>query len=437
MIAIFLAALAAQPASAAQAQCDGAADCVTATPEQMFALADTLFEQGDKAGAAEILEALTQDKHPELRAEARFRLAAVREQLGDLAGAAAALRDLLAERPEANRARLELARILESMGETRSARSELDQARAIGLPPEVEANVRRFASRLASPRKRGLTLELTAGPDSNINRATTSAFIDTIIAPFELDADARRQPGFGTTGVARFHSTDDIGPVALLTRANGLANLYDKSRFNDVQLSADTGPQLQLGKLSLRPSGIIERRWFGGDLYAKGWGGDLALLAPLSDRSQVELRFSRVKQDIRPNRGQDGWRTAFDLAFTRVLGPRTTAQVALRHGRLDARFEPESVRLWGGSLLLAYQGASVTLFGETAIAKSRGEAPIFLFGERRRDTRVDLSGGAIFTKAKLGGFLPVVRVSHTDSNADIVLWDYKRTRLDLGLSRSF
>ena len=437
MIAIFLAALAAQPATAVQAQCDGAADCVTATPEQMFALADTLFEQGDKAGAAEILEVLTQDKHPELRAEARFRLAAVREQLGDLAGAAAALRDLLAERPEANRARLELARILESMGETRSARSELDQARAIGLPPEVEANVRRFASRLASPRKRGLTLELTAGPDSNINRATTSAFIDTIIAPFELDADARRQPGFGTTGVARFHSTDDIGPVALLTRANGLANLYDKSRFNDVQLSADTGPQLQLGKLSLRPSGIIERRWFGGDLYATGWGGDIALLAPLSGRSQVELRVSRVKQDIRPNRGQDGWRTAFDIAFTRVLGPRTTAQVALRHGRLDARFEPESVRLWGGSLLLAYQGKSMTLFGEAAIAKSRGEAPLFLFGERRRDTRIDLSGGAIFTKAKLGGFLPVVRISHTDSKADIVLWDYKRTRLDVGLTRSF
>ena len=437
MIAIFLAALAAQPASAVQAQCDGAADCVTATPEQMFALADTLFEQGDKAGAAEILEALTQDKHPELRAEARFRLAAVREQLGDLAGAAAALRDLLAERPEANRARLELARILESMGETRSARSELDQARAIGLPPEVEANVRRFASRLASPRKRGLTLELTAGPDSNINRATTSAFIDTIIAPFELDADARRQPGFGTTGVARFHSTDDIGPVALLTRANGLANLYDKSRFNDVQLSADTGPQLQLGKLGLRPSGIVERRWFGGEAYAKGWGGDVALLAPLSDRSQVELRVSRVKQDIRPNRGHDGWRTAFDIAFTRVLGPRTTAQLALRHGRLDARFEAESVRLWGGSLLLAYQGKSMTLFGEVAIAKSRGEAPLFLFGERRRDTRIDLSGGAIFTKAKLGGFLPVVRMSHTDSKADIVLWDYKRTRLDVGLTRSF
>jgi tetratricopeptide (TPR) repeat protein len=439
MISILLAALAAEPGAAAPSPpaCENASDCVTVTPEQMFALADKLYADGDRAGAAEILEALTQDKHAELRAEARFRLAVVRESMGDNAGAAAALRALLAEQPDANRARLELARILEAMGETSGARAELEKARAIGLPPEVEANVRRYVSRLAPSRKRGLTLELTVGPDSNINRATTSPFIDTIIAPFELDADARQQSGFGATGVARFHSTDEIGPVSLFSRVNGRADLYDKPRFNDVQLSADSGPQISIGKLSLRPAAIVERRWYGGDLYATGWGGDLAVLAPLSSRSQVEFRVSRVKQDIKPNRGQDGWRTGFDLAFTQVLGARTTAQLALRHNRLDARFDPESVRQWSASLALAHQANAVTLFGEAGIARTRGKATLFLFGERRRDTRIDLSGGAIFTKAKLGGFLPVVRLSHTNSDADIVLWDYKRTRLDVGLTRSF
>jgi len=111
MIFVFLAAVAAQPAAAVQACEEGAADCVTATPEQLFALADRLYANGDKAGAAEILQALTQDKHPELRAEARFRLAALLEELGQLEGAAEELRDLLAEEPEANRARLEIARI--------------------------------------------------------------------------------------------------------------------------------------------------------------------------------------------------------------------------------------------------------------------------------------------------------------------------------------
>jgi thioredoxin-like negative regulator of GroEL len=432
-------ALAAQPvvAEPPTQSCDGAADCITATPEQMFAFADKLFADGDKAGAAEILEALTQDKHPELRAEARFRLAVVRESMGDLAGAAAALRDLLAEQPEANRARLELARILERMGDSERARAELEQARAIGLPPEVEVNVRRYASRLAQARNRGLTVELTAGPDSNINRATNSAFIDTIIAPFELSEDARRISGLGVTGVARFHSRDDLGPVTLLSRANARADLYDKTRFNDVQLLADLGPIIPIGKLSLRPSAIVERRWYGGDLYARGLGGDVSLLAPLSEKSQAEFRVSRVKQDIVVNRGQDGWRTSFDVSFTRVLGPRTTGQVALRHGRLDARFRPESLRLWGVSTLIAYQGKAATLFSEFAFAGARGREPLFLFGERRRDRRWDLNAGAIFTQAKLGGFLPVVRIAHTDSSADIVLWDFRRTRLDVGLTRTF
>ena len=83
---------------------------------------------------------------------------------------------------------LELARILSLLGRTSEARAELARAEAAGLPPEVEQNVRRFSSGLRTARKRGLTIELTAGPDSNVNRSTSSLFVDTIIAPFELDA---------------------------------------------------------------------------------------------------------------------------------------------------------------------------------------------------------------------------------------------------------
>ena len=151
----------------------------------MFAAAEDLAAQGDLAGAAQLLEALTQDPHAELRAEARFRLAAVREKLGDLPGAAQALRDLLAEQPGANPARLELARILSRLGDAKGAKSQLAAAEAFGIPRDVEQNVRRFASTLRTTKRRGLTVELTAGPDSNVNRSTSSLFIDTIIALVE------------------------------------------------------------------------------------------------------------------------------------------------------------------------------------------------------------------------------------------------------------
>src|SRR4029078_954879 len=150
---------AAAPQSPASADpCAGQQNCQQLTAAQMFAAADDLANQGDLAGAAQLLEALTQDPHPELRAEARFRLAAVREKLGDLKGAAAALRDLLGEQPGANPARLELARILSRLGDSKGAKAELAAAEAWGLPRDVEQNVRRFASTLrTSTKTRALT----------------------------------------------------------------------------------------------------------------------------------------------------------------------------------------------------------------------------------------------------------------------------------------
>src|SRR5215210_6902461 len=188
--------------------CAGQQNCQQATAAQLFALADELSVAGDLAGAEGVLVALTQDPHAELRAEARFRLAAVREKLGDLKGAVATLRELLAEQPQANPARLELARLLSRLGDAKAARTELAAAEAWGLPPDVDQSVRRFANSLRTTKKRGLTVELVGGPDSNVNRSTSSLFIDTIIAPFELDAAARRQAALAFTGSARGYSRD-------------------------------------------------------------------------------------------------------------------------------------------------------------------------------------------------------------------------------------
>src|SRR5690349_3176849 len=122
--AIALSAAVAQVPSVSTDPCAGQENCQQATAAQLFALADSLAAKGGLAGAAQVLEALLQDPHPELRAEARFRLAAVREKLGDLDGAIASLRALLEEQPGANPARLELSRLLAKKGDEAGARRE-------------------------------------------------------------------------------------------------------------------------------------------------------------------------------------------------------------------------------------------------------------------------------------------------------------------------
>jgi tetratricopeptide (TPR) repeat protein len=396
-----------------------------------------MYGRGDKAGAAEILESLTRDKHPELRAEARFRLAAVLESMGDLKGAAGALRQLLAEQPNANRARLELARILGRMGKAGQAKAELAQAEKIGLPPDVEQNVRHFASSLSSTSRRGLTLELTAGPDTNINRSTSSEFVDTIIAPFQLDPDARQQPGEGMSGSARAYSRDDVGGLEIVSNAALSADLYNKGRFNDVQLGIDSGPEFRLGELTFRPAAVYERRWFGSRPYSRGVGGDLDVTVPVTGEVQLSLSASSVRQTIVPDRDEDGWRTFAGADLLKAIGGNTFARFSLRYARLDAQARPESLRQLGGGILIARESKAVTVFGELDYGRTNGIEPQFLFGKTRRDRRLDFIGGIILNQAKIEGFSPLMRVTHTSSSSNISLFEYRRTRIDFGVTRSF
>jgi hypothetical protein len=440
MLLTFLAGLtlaqAAAPSTPSEA-CGTEQGCVRASAAQLFALADKLYQDADLAGAAEVLRALTLDKHPELRAEARFRLAAIEEKQGDLEGAARTLRELLGEQPDANPARLELARILSLLGQTSEARGELTRAEAMGLPPEVEQNVRRFSSGLRTARKRGLTVELTAGPDSNVNRSTSSLFVDTIIAPFELDADARQQKALGYSGSLRGYSRDRIGGVNLLSNAALRADLSDKPRFNDVQMALDTGPELIVRRARVRPAALYERRWFGGDLYSSGAGGVLELLAPLGPRTQLGLSASLLHQTIAKNPGQDGWRSALNADLTHAFASGLTARATLRYAALDARINPESLRQAGAGLLLAREWQPLTLFGEVDYTRTDGIEPIFLFGKTRHDRRWDFIVGAIFNQGRIGGFSPLLRLTHSNSDANIAIYEYRRTRLDIGVTRSF
>ena len=430
-------ALAQAPEPAADNQCKAEQGCVKTNAAQLFALADKLYEQGDVAGAAGVLEALTHDIHPELRAEARFRLAALREKTGDLEGAARALRELLAEQPSANPARLELARILAKMGKSEEARKEVAIAERSGLPPEVQQSVRRFASAIPTSKRRSLSLEMSGGPDSNINRSTSAQYIDTIIAPFELDPDARRQSGIGFALGGQAFTRNGIGGVDLLSRAGAHADLFTKPRFNDIQLTADSGPEWS-GKFGrIRPAALYERRWYGGHPYSTGFGASVDWLKQVGANTQLELNASRVRQNIQPNRNQDGWRTALSADIAQQLAPDSTARLSLRFAALDARVKPESLRQFGAELLLAKRLPTVTAYVDFSYNRTRGLAPLFLFGKTRHDWRIDLSGGIIFDKVQLAGFSPLIRVTHSDSQANIALYDYHRTRLDFGISRSF
>ena len=435
--ALFLQAAAAlQPAPAGP--CSGELACVQASAEQLFELAEKQAAAGNAAGAVELLFALTQDPKPEYRAEARFRLAGLREAQGDRDGAIRWLRALLAEQPDTKRARLELGRLLALTGQQSEARRELARAQEGGLPSDVARTVSRFSNLLGANKRRGGSLELTAGPDSNVNRATSGRFVDTVIAPFELDANARRQSGLGMTGTFEAYSRDKLsGDLSLLTRGGLRGDLFaGKSRFNDVQLYGGTGPEFTSRAGRIRPAVTVERRWFGSDRYGSGIGGALSWVSAPTRRSHLEVDASVVRQSIHDSDALDGTRYAAALTYDRALGAETIARFNLRGAILDAKQKAEGVGQLYGQLIFAHDFGFANLFGDAAYTKTRGRGELQLFGKTRDDDRVDLGAG-IVARRTFSGFAPVLRLTHSRSRSNIEIYEFKRTRLDVGLTRQF
>lgn len=438
MLTLFAAVVAAAPtASVVTNPCEGQQNCRRASAAQVFALADRLYAQGAVAAAEQALEALTHDPSTDLRAEARFRLAALREKRGDLSGSADSLRALLRERPDAQAARLELSRILARTGDDRGARRELRRAAAGGLPRDLERTVRQFSSALDSLKTRGASLELAVAPDSNINRSTSNETIDTAIAPFRLDQDARGQSGIGMSLVGQLWSRNSAVGAAILSQANVRSDLYGKSRFNDVQLTVSSGPELATAAGRIRPAVVHERRWYGGSPYSTGYGASFNWLIIPSAQSQIEVDGSVIHQSVRRNNWLNGMRYGIGATADYTLSADTSARLSLRGAALNAAAAAESLRQAGADLVLAHRFGIATAFGQLGYTRTKGRAPIPLFGKTREDGRLDLGAGFIAHTLQYRGFAPMVRAIYTASNSNIGLYEFRRRRVEIGLSRDF
>ncbi len=220
------------------------ADSVSLTAPQLFELADRARDSGDFATAETAYRALADNPDIDLRNEARFRLALMlADREHKLKDAALILRRILDERPNAQRVRLELARVQAMMGDLGAARREMRAAQAGGLPPDVERMVRFYAAALKARKPFGGSLDVALAPDSNINRATRSNTLGTVIGDFTLDQDAKARSGLGLAlrGQTYFRTPLEKN-ATLLVRANGSGDLYRDERFDDILIGIQAGP---------------------------------------------------------------------------------------------------------------------------------------------------------------------------------------------------
>ena len=132
----------------------------------------------------------------------------------------------------------------------------------------------------------------------------------------------------------------------------------------------------------------------------------------------------------------DGTRYAAALTYDRALSADTTARFNLRGAILDAKEKAEGLRQVSSQLIVAHDLGFANLFGDAGFTKARGRGELQLFGKTRDDHRVDFGAG-IVARRTFSGFAPVLRLTHSRSWSNIEIYDFKRTRLDAGITRQF
>jgi outer membrane protein len=406
---------------------------------QLFAAAEKAEASGASADAESIYRALAKDPNPDIRHEARFRHAQLLERQQRYKDAALLMREILDEKPDAQTVRLELARLLNILGDTAGARRALRQAQAGGLPPDVAQVVDQYAAALRSTHKPlGLSLELALAPSTNVNRATRAKTLDTIIAPFDLSEDARAKSGIGLRSGGQAYARMTVGSgIEATARLSGQSSLYRDGQFNDAVAAGQIGLEARRGKTLLRPQIGRSYRWYGQRLYATTNTFSLSAIRPLGRRSQVEIQGGVGWANYRTNDLQDG--NIYDASITieHAFNARAGGSLSLS-GQRQTAVDPGFATASGGIALLVWQDwGKATLFATANTAHLEADTRLFLFPKRRNEWLMRISAGASLRHIKLVGFSPVVRVNYERNWSTIGIYDYRSLNGEIGLARAF
>ncbi|MPS68213.1 surface lipoprotein assembly modifier [Novosphingobium aerophilum] len=406
---------------------------------QVFALAEQARAEGDFATAETAYRALSQDRDLEVRTEARFRLGLM---LGDdlkrYADAALEFRRILDDKPGAARVRLELARMQASLGNFGAARKELRAAQAAGLPTSVEQLVRFYTRALNARKPFGGSVEFALAPDSNINRATRSDTLGTVIGDFTLDDEAQAKSGVGLNLQGQGYFRLGIQPGAdLLVRASTSATLYREPDFNDVTVGVQAGPQYAWGGNQLTFSFGPSWRWYGRDPYSMTIGGNVSWQRPTGKRSQIRLDGGISHVDNKRNALQTADDFTLSASLDRAFSARFGGGLQVYGFREAARDPGYSLASGGASVYLFREMGRTTLVGTMAYSHLEADERLFLYPERRRENRYSASIAATLRALHLGSFAPLVRLKWERNRSSIEIYDYRRVAAEFGVTSAF
>lgn len=264
-------------------------------------LAGNLIDRGDYEHANQILTMMPQTNNLSVELERWFLLAQMEQRKGNYEEAVRIYRKILDDQPDLARVRFELALCYMKMGYWYRADYHLRLAMAgKDLPEDVKQMMAYYRYVIRQNKRWNVWFNFGAAPDSNINNGNGGE--ECIVNGWGRFCRNLTEPesvmGANLTlgGSYEFVLSDHW---RWKSDANLYSNTYNKHNYDDLYLSASTGPRYIWSRGDVWLATIGARRWYGSEKYNYSYGAKIDTNYDWTRKlsSGLSLRYMENKYD--------------------------------------------------------------------------------------------------------------------------------------------
>ena len=220
--------------------------------------------------------------------------------------------------------------------------------------------------------------------------------------------------------------------------ASAAAKLYERSNWNEANVSGELGMTRLFDRGSVSGGVRIGRVWTGGDPERVSHGPWIRIGWRVSGSTRVDVTGNADHRQHDARDARDGWRLTAAPRLVHVLDGQTSLEIEPVLETVTANERHHASRLvgLGASVSRAFErDLSVSLSASAQVR--RHAAPDPLFGTRRVDRTLRVSMQVLHRSFRYRGFAPYIGFSLERARSSIPIHEFRIKGLVAGVSRAF
>lgn len=420
---------------------------VTMSPVDAVKIAGDLVYRGNYDSALQILTMMPQTNITAVEIERWYLIAQIEQRRGNINEAIRIYRKLLDEQPDLVKVRYELALCYMVKEQWYRADYHLRLAMAgDDIPEPVKQQMMYYRYFARQNKNWNVWFNVGAAPDTNVNQATGGK--ECIVNEWGEFCRYLPEPErvIGTNlslgGIYEFKLSEHW---RWKSDAFVYTNVYNRHKYDDLYLSASTGPRYIWNRGDVWLAGVVNRRWYGWDKYSWAYGAKLDTNYDWTRKlsSGISLRVMENKYD---EYGQymDGQSYSlnphitysFDaskyIVFRGGLERETAKMEAYANWKYNTSVGFGSELMYGFNMYVEPYFSWSNYDGEKWVVKNNVYQPV-----KEHDFLQRYSLSVSNNKLEIWGFIPTITVSYTQKDSNIHSREYKKWTTEFTFQQRF